>query len=91
MYPTFSRRGQRPKTHVTNTFRRTSSHRSHPALLKRMGITGARWGLPGAQAMLWLRAINANGDTAAYRDYHITREHQRNHTSRYQPGLDLAA
>jgi hypothetical protein len=24
----------------------------------RMGITGARWSLPGAQAMLWLRAIN---------------------------------
>jgi len=25
----------------------------------RMGITGARWGLEGAQAILWLRAINA--------------------------------
>ena len=57
----------------------------------RMGITGARWGLEGAQAMLWLRAICASGDTSAYWDYHITREHQRNHTSRYQPGLDLAA
>ena len=30
----------------------------------RMGITGARWGLEGAQAMLWLRAITASGDTA---------------------------
>jgi len=29
----------------------------------RMGITGARWGLQGAQAMLWLRAIAASGDT----------------------------
>ena len=29
----------------------------------RMGITGARWSLEGAQAMLWLRAINASGDT----------------------------
>jgi hypothetical protein len=28
-----------------------------------MGITGARWGLQGAQAMLWLRAIAASGDT----------------------------
>ena len=34
----------------------------------RMGITGARWGLPGAQAMLWLRAIAASGDTDAYWD-----------------------
>jgi hypothetical protein len=57
----------------------------------RMGITGARWGLPGAQAMLWLRAIAASGDTDAYWDYHITQEHQRNHLSRYQPGFDLAA
>ena len=57
----------------------------------RMGITGARWGLDGAQAMLWLRAIAASGDTGAYWDYHITQEHQRNHQSRYQDSLDLAA
>ena len=57
----------------------------------RMGITGARWGLDGAQAILWLRAINASGDTSAYWDWHITQERQRNHLSRYQPGFDLAA
>jgi hypothetical protein len=57
----------------------------------RMGITGARWGLPGAQAILWLRAINASGDTATYWDYHIQQEHQRNHLSRYATSLDLAA
>jgi hypothetical protein len=57
----------------------------------RMGITGARWSLEGAQAMLWLRAINASGDTSAYWDWHITQEHQRNHTSRYQDSLGLAA
>ena len=57
----------------------------------RMGITGARWGLQGAQAILWLRAINASGDTSAYWDYHITQEHQRNHLSRYQNSHDLAA
>jgi len=59
----------------------------------RMGITGARWGLEGAQAILWLRAINASGDTSAYWDWHITRERQRNHLSRYQDShaLGLAA
>jgi hypothetical protein len=57
----------------------------------RMGITGARWGLDGAQAMLWLRAINASGDTSAYWDWHITQEHHRNHLSRYASTLDLAA
>ena len=57
----------------------------------RMGITGARWGLDGAQAMLWLRAIAASGDTSAYWNWHITQERQRNHQSRYQDSLDLAA
>jgi hypothetical protein len=57
----------------------------------RMGITGARWGLPGAQAILWLRAIRASGDHEAYWNYHIQQEHQRNHLSRYQTGLGLAA
>jgi hypothetical protein len=57
----------------------------------RMGITGARWGLPGAQAMLWLRAIRANGDLNQYWDWHIAREHQRNHLSRYHDSLGLAA
>jgi len=57
----------------------------------RMGITGARWGLEGAQAMLWHRAIAASGDTTAYWDWHIAQEHQRNHLSRYQHDLGLAA
>ena len=57
-----------------------------------MGITGARWGLEGAQAMLWHRAIAANGDHDTYWDWHITREHHRNHHSRYQDSsLALAA
>jgi hypothetical protein len=57
----------------------------------RMGITGARWSVEGAQAILWLRAIRANGDLDAYWNWHIQQEHQRNHLSRYQHGLALAA
>jgi hypothetical protein len=57
----------------------------------RMGITGARWGLEGAQAMLWLRAIDASGGHDAYWNYHIAQEHQRNHLNRYQASVDLAA
>jgi hypothetical protein len=56
----------------------------------RMGITGARWGLDGAQAMLWLRAIYASGDTDAYWAYHLAREHQRNHP-RTRSSYQLAA
>jgi hypothetical protein len=50
----------------------------------RMGIAGARWSLPGAQAMLWMRAIAASGDLGTYWHWHITREHQRNHLSKFQ-------
>ena len=57
----------------------------------RMGITGARWSLPGAQVILWLRAIRANGDMNDYWNWHTTQEHQRNHLSRYQDSLALAA
>jgi hypothetical protein len=44
-----------------------------------------------AQAILWLRAINASGDTDAYWDWHITQERHRNHLSRYKDSHDLAA
>lgn len=57
----------------------------------RMGITGARWRLPGAQAVLALRAIKASGELEAYWAFHIQQEHHRNHISRYQPGFNLAA
>jgi hypothetical protein len=57
----------------------------------RMGITGARWGLAGAEAVLRLRAIKANGDLDAYWTHHIEQERHRNHLSRYQPGHHLAA
>jgi hypothetical protein len=40
----------------------------------RLDITGARWGLQGAEAILTLRAVIANGD---YWRYHLAREHQR--------------
>lgn len=50
----------------------------------RLGITGARWSLPGAQAMLWMRAIAASGDLEPYWNWHIAQEHQRNHLSKLQ-------
>ena len=54
-------------------------------LLKRMDITGARWGTETADAILKLRAIIANGDFDAYWDWHLHREHQRNHPASYTP------
>jgi hypothetical protein len=48
-----------------------------------MDLTGARWGLHGAEAVLKLRALRSNGDFASYWPYHLTRERQRVHESRY--------
>jgi hypothetical protein len=48
-----------------------------------MDITGARWSLDGAEAVLRLRALISNGDFDAYWSYHLEREHQRVHRARY--------
>ncbi|CAN5901532.1 hypothetical protein BH23ACT10_BH23ACT10_30030 [soil metagenome] len=53
----------------------------------RMDLTGARWGLAGAEAVLKLRAIHSNGDFADYWHYHLTRERARVHQSRYADNL----
>lgn len=43
----------------------------------RMGITGARWGLASAEAVLRLRALATNGDWDAYWRFHLRKERQR--------------
>lgn len=42
----------------------------------RLEITGARWGLAGAEAILKLRAVISNGDLVAYHAFHFDREQQ---------------
>jgi hypothetical protein len=49
----------------------------------RMDITGARWGLAGAEAILKLRAIKANGDFDQYWRYHLAQEQHHVHEARY--------
>ena len=45
----------------------------------RMDITGARWSLQGAEAVLKLRSISSSGDWEEYWKYHLSRSEQRNH------------
>jgi hypothetical protein len=52
----------------------------------RMDRTGARWSLTGAEAVLRLRALRASGDFDAYWPFHLERDRQRNHASRYEDG-----
>lgn len=52
----------------------------------RMDVTGARWRLRGAEAVLRLRALRSSGDFENYWRYHEQREYQRNHADRYAAG-----
>jgi hypothetical protein len=56
----------------------------------RMDITGARWSLPGAEAILKLRALITNGHFDEYWNWHQHQQQRRNHLNRYKT-LDLAA
>ncbi len=57
----------------------------------RMDITGARWSTEGAEAVLKLRAVRANGDFETYWRHHLERERQRVHEARYDKGALPAA
>jgi hypothetical protein len=53
----------------------------------RMDLTGARWGLPGAEAILKLRAIRSNADFHEYQRHHLAQERRRVHETRYFDGI----
>ncbi|MEC4018205.1 hypothetical protein [Streptomyces sp. H27-D2] len=57
----------------------------------RLDITGARWSLTGAEAVLLLRAVLDNGDFDAYWRFHADRTYQRDHANRYQHEFATAA
>jgi hypothetical protein len=44
----------------------------------RMDITGARWGLQRAEAILKLRSLKVSGDLPAYLEFHFMQEQKRN-------------
>ena len=52
----------------------------------RLDITGARWSLKGAEAVLRLRALRGSGDFDEYWDFHRAQEYRRNHGSHYAAG-----
>lgn len=49
----------------------------------RMDITGARWSVNGAEAVLKLRAVRANNDFDEYWTFHLNNERHRVHQTRY--------
>ncbi len=53
----------------------------------RMEITGAKWTLQGAEAVLRLRALRSSKDFDAYWTFHEDCEYKRNHQALYADGL----
>ncbi len=49
----------------------------------RMDITGACWGLEGAEAILKLRSLRSSGDFDAYWTFHESADYIRNHADLY--------
>jgi hypothetical protein len=49
----------------------------------RMDLTGARWGLENAEAVLMLLALRSSGDLDAYWEFHRAEEFKRHRLSRY--------
>jgi hypothetical protein len=53
----------------------------------RLDLTGARWRLDRAEAVLQLRALRSSGDFDGYWTFHEQQEQVRNHRSRYLGGI----
>lgn len=49
----------------------------------RMDVTGARWSLKGAEAIIKLRSLRSSGDFDRYWEFHEDQEYLRNHFSQY--------
>jgi hypothetical protein len=60
-------------------------------VVDRLDITGARWSVRGAEAILRLRSLRSSGDFEDYWPFHLAADHQRNHASHYagKPTLRL--
>jgi hypothetical protein len=55
-----------------------------PHLIKdRMDVTGARWGLQSAEAILKLRSLHSSGDLDGYWNFYKSQTLKHNHASRY--------
>jgi len=51
-----------------------------PLINDRLDITGARWGLEGAESVLKLRSLKSSGDFVAYWKFHKEKSKQRNYS-----------
>lgn len=55
----------------------------------RMDITGARWSIEGAEAVLRLRSLHVSSDWNEHWRFHLLQERQRHHLALHQGGIPL--
>ena len=95
MYLTFVQALPKANAHHTGAFTAASALPSRQGLLKRSGITGARWSPDGAEVVLKIRAVVVNGDLDGYMRYYKERHRAEHHLARYDEDtierLNLAA
>ncbi|MFE0178500.1 hypothetical protein ACFWZ2_39960 [Streptomyces sp. NPDC059002] len=60
-------------------------------VMRRLDITGSRWSVPGAEAVLTLWAVISNGDLPEYWAFHIERERERLYPHTDQHNYELTA
>jgi hypothetical protein len=53
----------------------------------RMDVTGAKWRLAGAEAVIRLRALRSSNDFDEYWNFHEACEYKRNHRDQYADGI----
>ena len=56
----------------------------------RMDLTGARWTMRGAEAVLPLGSLYISGDWDEYWQFHLQQEHKPNHLALYSSGIALS-
>lgn len=55
----------------------------------RMDITGARWSIEGAEAVLRLRSLHVSSDWNEHWRFHLLQERQGHHLALHQGGIPL--
>ena len=93
---TFCVSSVRPVKNIISSVKKPAECRLHAHLcgekLKTVtDITGARWRLDRAEAVLRLRALRASRDFDEYWQFHKMQEFQRNHVNKFQDPERLLA
>ncbi|CDN10050.1 hypothetical protein RintRC_3662 [Richelia intracellularis] len=57
---------------------------------ERMDITGARWTMRGAEAVLPVGSLYISGNWDQHWQFHLQQEHKRNHLALYSSGIPLS-